>query len=104
METLFKVNYTYDDEGRLTNIEVDKLEVLRRGILPECILETVTCKDKNGRKFLGSPKNYFTTTAEAWAAARREVEESERCITEEMLKQHRILASLEKILPTIPGA
>jgi len=65
MATLYEVNWHFVDEV-FSHCTVTPITVLREGVLPGCTAVSITAMDASGRKFQGSPDNYFKTEEAAW--------------------------------------
>lgn len=103
METLYDAKFFENDDGSFC-CRVDPIRVIRRGILPGCSAESITAIGVDGRQFLSSPENYFTTEAKAWASIRKDILEGIKD-SKETLEEIRLnISQLEKTLSQIPSA
>jgi hypothetical protein len=75
MKTMYEVNW-YGNNDIFTKCTVTPIYVEREGVLPGCTGVSITATDAEGRKFQGSPRNYFNTEEEAWASVRDELRKS----------------------------
>lgn len=75
MKTLYEINWHYLDkeQEKFSHCTVTPITVLREGIPPGCTAVSITAKDSQGRTFLGSPRDYYESEAEAWAAAKQDL-------------------------------
>lgn len=67
-KTMYEVNWHWKDVGPnriFKKCTVSKITVTREGILPGCTGVSIDAVDGNGRKFSGSPENYFETEEKA---------------------------------------
>lgn len=74
-KTMYEVNWHYTNDV-FSHCSVTPIKVIRESVLPGCTGVSITAKDSNGRKFQGSPDNYYATEEAAWAAAKAELAES----------------------------
>lgn len=72
MKTMYEVNWNTACDV-FSKCTVTPITVTREGMLPGCTGVTIDAVDVNGRKFVGSPKDYFNTEEEAWESARFDI-------------------------------
>lgn len=73
-EIMYVVNFhLVDDE--FSHCTVTPITVTRRGVLPGCTGVSISAIDSAGRKFQGSPDNYFASESDAWRHVKESVEE-----------------------------
>lgn len=78
-KTMYEVNWHWKDAGPHQIFEgctVSKITVTREGVLPGCSGISIDAIDSDGRKFLGSPENYFETEELAWENIKKDIEDS----------------------------
>ena len=99
-KTMYEVNWHYTNDV-FSHCSVTPIKVIRESVLPGCTGVSITAKDSNGRKFQGSPDNYYATEEAAWAAAKAELAESIEAdekqlakLQEQLFAQHEYLAKL----------
>lgn len=61
----YEVNW-HECNGKFSHCTVTSITVVREGVLPGCTRVSISAIDCNGRKFQGSPIDYYATEAEAW--------------------------------------
>ena len=74
-KTLFDIVWHNRDDV-LSHCTVSPISVLREGVLDGCTGVTITAVDAQGRRFLGSPDDYYPTEEAAWAAVKADLEAS----------------------------
>jgi hypothetical protein len=67
---MYDVNWHYTNDV-FSHCSVTPIKVIRESVLPGCTGVSITAKDSNGRKFQGSPDNYYATEEAAWAVVAR---------------------------------
>lgn len=65
MKTLYEINWHQRDD-KFSHCTVTPITVLREGVLPGCTGVSITAVGLDGRKFQGSPRDYFETEADAY--------------------------------------
>ena len=100
MNTLYEVNWHYKEEV-FSHCTVTPITVLRRSVLPGCAAESITARGVDGRKFEGSPRDFFETEKAAWddvvATLKETMDSTDTAIsklTVENFHIHRFLCSL----------
>jgi hypothetical protein len=96
-ETRYEINW-HNDGDLCVHHTVTPITVIREGVLPGCSGVSITAIDADGRKFNGTPCNYFKTEAEAWAAVRKELEEAIAAAERDIAKQIELVAAWKKAL------
>lgn len=97
---MYEVNWHYKNDV-FSHCTVTPITVIREGVLPGCEGESITAIGADGRKFLGTAKEYFNTEVEAWGSVRlellqaisardREIEE----LTNENFTMHKFLCAM----------
>lgn len=104
MKTMYEINWHYRDEEQnvFSHVTVTPIEVLREGILPGCSAVSITAKDSKGRTFQGSPRDYYASEAEAWAAAKQDLLDTIESNEAEIKKLKDETDRLFKFLITLP--
>jgi len=100
MKTMYEVNWHYVD-GDYRSFEgctVSPITVVREGVLPGCSGVSITAVGADGRRFQGSPSNYFNTEVEAWADIKSGVLESIRGSEETIYLESQRVAAMKKFL------
>lgn len=75
IETRYEVNWHYVNEI-FTHCSVSPITVIWEGIRTGCKGVSIVAIGSDGRKFYGSPRNYYQTEADAWAAIKAQLTES----------------------------
>lgn len=77
---MFEVKWHWLDKNKAPSVfdycSIHPIKVIREGILPGCSGVTITAIDNTGRKFQGSPSNYFKTEEQAWKEVKKELNET----------------------------
>lgn len=100
MKTLYEINWHYTDkeQTKFTHCTVTPIEVLREGILPGCSAVSITAKDREGRTFQGSPRDYFESEAAAWAQVKQAlidtIETNDEEVKQLKVEAHRLFSFL----------
>lgn len=101
METMYETNQHYSGE-KLSHFTVTPIQVIRRGILEGCSTESITAIGSDGRRFNGSPSNYFETEEKAWESIRLELMGGIDATEKEIGKQMQYLEDLREVLCKMP--
>lgn len=72
-KTMYEVVWISNENYATTHIRVEPITVIHEGILPGCSAVTISAIDSRGDEFSGVPQNYFKSEAEAWEAARADL-------------------------------
>ena len=101
---MYEVNW-HSVNDVFSHCTVTPITVLREGVLPGCSGVSITAKDSAGRKFHGSPDNYYATEEAAWAAVKAELVESvethEKQLAELQVQLSTQRGFLEKLPPNV---
>ena len=100
-KTLYEINW-HSVGDRFSHCSVTPITVIREGVLPGCSGVSITAIGSDGRKFLGAPSNYYATEAEAWTAARKELEDSIEAKQADLFALASELRHLRTYLQTLP--
>lgn len=71
-KVMYEVNWHHAN-GKFSHCSVTPITVFREGVLAGCTGVTISAKDSSGRKFIGTPDNYYASEAEAWEAITAEL-------------------------------
>lgn len=100
-ETMYEVTWVTNDEN-FSHATVDKITIIRDGVLPGCSAPSITGIDRNGRKFLGSREYYFETPQAAWDSViddlKQTIEKNERLIDALTLETAKVRAYLNTLI------
>ena len=103
-KTMYEVNWHYTNDV-LSHCSVTPIKVIRESVLPGCTGVSITAEDSNGRKFQGSPDNYYATEEAAWAAVRVELAESVEAHERQLAElQEQLDAQLDYLAKLTPNA
>lgn len=102
-KTMYEVNWHAVNDV-FSHCTVTPITVIREGVLPGCTGVSITAKDNAGRKFQGSPDNYYATEEAAWAAVRTELAESAEAHEKQLAElQERLTAQREYLAKLTPN-
>lgn len=76
IKKLYEVEWVENENNNTLEIKLWPIYVVREDILPGCSAVSITAIDKNGLKFIGSPRNYYKTEQDALEAAKEELIQS----------------------------
>ena len=97
MTTLYEINWHYVGD-KFSHCTVTPIKVLREGILPGCTAVSITARDASGRKFQGSPDDYFKTEEDAWRQIKKDllqtIEANDKCVETLKDETHRLFKYL----------
>ena len=103
-KTMYEVNWHYTNDV-FSHCSVTPIKVIRESVLPGCTGVSITAEDSNGRKFQGSPDNYYATEEAAWAAVRVELAESVEAHERQLAElQEQLDAQLDYLAKLTPNA
>lgn len=72
IKTMYEVNWHYVNE-RFSHCTVTPITVTREGVSPGCTGVSIDAIDHTGRKFIGSPRNYFDSEEAAWSEVKTDL-------------------------------
>lgn len=103
-KTMYEVNWHHAND-KFSHCTVTPITVIREGVLPGCTGISITAKDSSGRKFQGSPDNYYSTEEAAWEAVKAElaegIEAHEKQLSELQVKLATLREYLAKLTPNV---
>lgn len=106
MKTLYEVNWHYKDKQQtcFSHCTVTPIEVIREGILPGCTAVSITAVDMHGRKFNGTPNDFFASEQAAWESVRRDLLNTIASNEEELEIIKKEIHAMFKFLISLPAA
>lgn len=96
-KTMYEVNW-HSVNDVFSHCTVTPISVIRESVLPGCTSVSITAEDTKGRKFQGSPGDYYATEAAAWAATKVELAESVEAHEKQLAKLQEQLDALRNYL------
>lgn len=104
MSTMYEVNWHCEND-KFSHCTVTPIAVLREGILPGCSAVSITARDASGRKFHGSPGDYFKTKESAWEHVKEHLlqtvlsnDKTIETLKDESFRMHKYLCGLAEEL------
>ena len=101
-KTMYEINWHSVDDV-FSNCSVMPITVIREGIFPGCSAVSITAIDREGRKFRGSPEDYYSTEEEAWEEVKAMLSESIRRTVKKIEELEIALDIQERYLDRLNG-